>query len=121
MSKTNPAGRVVLFDEVRGLCLILMVFYHGMLDLVTSGVDLTWFFSSVMQRFLQPAVAGTFIFISGAVSRYSRSNLRRGLAALACAFAVTVVTFFVMPARSVWHPASAGRVYAAVYSAAAAA
>ena len=75
MSKTNPAGRVVLFDEVRGLCLILMVFYHGMLDLVTSGVDLTWFFSSVMQRFLQPAVAGTFIFISGAVSRYSRSNL----------------------------------------------
>ena len=29
MSKTNPAGRVVLFDEVRGLCLILMVFYHG--------------------------------------------------------------------------------------------
>ena len=86
MSKTNPAGRVVLFDEVRGLCLILMVFYHGMLDLVTSGVDLTWFFSSVMQRFLQPAVAGTFIFISGAVSR-----------------------------------ASAGRVYAAVYSAAAAA
>lgn len=98
MSKTNPAGRVVLFDEVRGLCLILMVFYHGMLDLVTSGVDLTWFFSSVMQRFLQPAVAGTFIFISGAVSRYSRSNLRRGLAALACAFAVTAVTFFVMPA-----------------------
>ena len=118
MSKTNPAGRVVLFDEVRGLCLILMVFYHGMLDLVTSGVDLTWFFSSVMQRFLQPAVAGTFIFISGAVSRYSRSNLRRGLAALACAFAVTVVT---RHARSVWHPASAGRVYAAVYSAAAAA
>ena len=80
MSKTNPAGRVVLFDEVRGLCLILMVFYHGMLDLVTSGVDLTWFFSSVMQRFLQPAVAGTFIFISGAVSRYSRSNLRRAAA-----------------------------------------
>lgn len=56
------------------------------------------FFILVMQRFLQPAVAGTFIFISGAVSRYSRSNLRRGLAALACAFAVTVVTFFIMPA-----------------------
>ena len=98
MPKTNPAGRVILFDEVRGLCLILMVFYHAMLDLLTSGIDLTWFFSPVMQRFLQPAFAGTFIFISGAVSRFSRSNLRRGLAALACALAVTAVTFFVMPA-----------------------
>lgn len=86
-------GRVLLFDELRGLSILLVVIYHGAFDLIAVyGVRIPIFDAPLLQKFLQPLFAGLFVFISGAVSRYSRSNLRRGLACFACGLLITLVT-----------------------------
>lgn len=89
--------RVALLDELRGLFILLMVFYHGCYNLVEIfRLDMPFFYSLPM-RFLQLLIAGDFIFISGCVSRYSRSNLKRGLQTFGCGMVLTVATFFVIP------------------------
>lgn len=94
-------GRVALLDELRGFFIILMVLYHAAYDLVVIfGVDFPFFFSPFV-RFLQLLIAGDFIFISGAVSRYSRSNLKRGAIAFGLGMALTAVTYFVIPSQLV--------------------
>ena len=99
--------RVGFLDEIRGLCIILMVIYHGIFSVVyVFGWDiilpdgtgfLSFAFNSTAFRFAQPFVAGMFIFISGIACRYSRSNLKRGLIALAIALAVSAVTVYILP------------------------
>ena len=96
--RNQSPGRVPLLDELRGLSILLMVLYHGAFDLIAfCGVSIPLYDAPFLQRFLQPLFAGLFILISGAVCRYSRSNLRRGLALLACALAVTLITLAVSP------------------------
>lgn len=78
-----------------------MVFYHGCYNLAEIfRLDFPFFYSWPMQ-FLQLLIAGDFIFISGAVSRYSRSNLKRGLQIFGCGMALTVVTAVVIPGQIV--------------------
>lgn len=97
----NPPKRVALLDELRGLFILLMVFYHGCYNLAEIfRLDFPFFYSWPM-RFLQLLIAGDFIFISGAVSRYSRSNLKRGLQIFGCGMVLTVVTAFVLPSQIV--------------------
>ena len=75
----SQSKRVALLDELRGLFILLMVFYHGCYNLAE--------------------IAGDFIFISGCVSRYSRSNLKRGLQIFSCGMVLTIVTAFVIPSQ----------------------
>ena len=90
--------RIILIDELRGLCILLMVVYHAFFNLVfIFGVNIPAFHAPFLQRFLQPLVAGTFVMISGIVSRYSRSSLKRGILVFLCGMAVTAVTAFFMP------------------------
>lgn len=99
---SSPSNRVALLDELRGLFILLMVFYHGCYDLAmlfpSGGFPL--FFSKPMQ-FLQLLIAGDFIMISGAACRYSRNNRRRGIQVLACGMLLTAVTAVVMPSQLV--------------------
>lgn len=89
----GKSGRVLLFDELRGLSILLVVIYHGAFDLIAVyGVSIPIFEAPLLQKFLQPFFAGLFVFISGAVSRYSRSNLRRGLVCFGCGLLITLVT-----------------------------
>lgn len=93
----NPPKRVALLDELRGLFILLMVFYHGCYNLAEIfRLDMPFFYSFPM-RFLQLLIAGDFIFISGCVSRYSRSNFKRGLQIFGCGMVLTVVTAVVLP------------------------
>lgn len=87
--------RIHTLDELRGLAVFCMVFYHafytaGVFFNVRWGIDLLNFFSPA-----EPFFAGLFILISGISSQLSHSNLERGCKLLFIAFAVTVVTFFV--------------------------
>ena len=67
--------RIVFIDELRGLCILLMVAYHGAYSLVyIFDVNIPIFHAPLLQNFAQPFVAGIFVVISGAVSRYSKSN-----------------------------------------------
>ena len=104
--------RVGFLDEVRGLCIILMVLYHGAFNAIfLFGWDITlpegtrlitWFLHTPAMRFAQPFVAGIFIFISGIACRYSRSNLRRGILALSLGFVITAFTLFFMPNMAIY-------------------
>lgn len=89
--------RIHLIDEIRGLAIILMVFYHGFYLL---GYEFGFELMEKAQRFfepLQPPFACLFILISGMSSCFSRSNLKRGLKLLAIALGFTGVTVFLLP------------------------
>jgi len=90
--------RINLIDELRGFCIILMVAYHAGYNLVyIFGVDIPFFHAPVLRDVLQPLVAGTFVIISGVVSRYSKSNIKRGILVFLCGLAITVATAYFMP------------------------
>lgn len=69
-----------------------MVCYHAAYDLAMFGKLDMAVFDSLPLRTLRYAVAVSFLLISGAVSRWSRSPARRGFTVFCAGFAVTVVT-----------------------------
>ena len=93
----QQSRRIILIDELRGLCIILMIVYHAAYHIDRSLVAIPIFHARLLQVFLQPFVAGIFITISGTVSRYSKSSLKRGILVFLCGLLVTAVTFFVTP------------------------
>jgi len=87
--------RIQLIDAARGLCVILMVCHHFLYDLVEYLDAPSWFFYNPVFNFLHYVFAGLFILLSGISSRFSRSNIRRGIKVLAAAVAVTIATALV--------------------------
>ncbi|MCL2546087.1 MAG: DUF1624 domain-containing protein [Oscillospiraceae bacterium] len=87
--------RIHLIDALRGFAIILMVAFHFGINLVDWGfAEPTLVFNPTL-RILQPIFAGVFILLSGMSSRFSRSNLRRGVIVLLCAYAVSIATFWI--------------------------
>lgn len=92
-------GRVSLLDEIRGFAIICMVVYHAFYNLVFMfGFDIP-VFTSVGMNTVRDIFAGMFIFISGSVCHYSKSNLKRGALCFACGMLLTAVTWLVIPAQ----------------------
>ena len=86
--------RVQSVDALRGLCVILMVGHHFLYDLVVFLGAPMWLFANPLFTVLQPVFAGCFIMLAGVSSRFSRSNIKRGLRVLAAAVAISVVMHF---------------------------
>lgn len=86
--------RIQLIDAVRGLCVVLMVIHHLLYDLVIFLGAPLWIFKNPVLDVLHYFFAGMFIFLSGISSRFSRSNVKRGLKVIAAALVITVVTLF---------------------------
>jgi len=95
----NIRSRIWEIDFLRGLSIILMVFYHlgydlndfcGIKKLAGISIDVSGTGIAVAQFFF----AGLFILLSGISSTLSRSNVRRALKLLVVALAVTAVTYF---------------------------
>lgn len=101
MESTNR--RVLLLDQIRGLSILLMVIYHGAYDLIyIFGIEID-VFSTPVVMWLQGFFASMFLLISGIVSIYSRSNLKRGIQCFGIAMAMTVVTWMFIPSeRILW-------------------
>jgi len=89
--------RIGLMDDLRGLSVFCMIFYHAFF-LLSAVFEYDWgewlfaFFSP-----LQPVFAGIFIVLSGVSSNLSRSNAKRGLRLLGIALAFTAVTCLLLP------------------------
>ena len=98
----RKSSRVFLLDELRGLAVLLMIFYHGAYDAVYifRFIGSDWFTSPPM-AFLQRYIAVSFILISGIMGRYSRSNFRRGVKTFLCGMLVTAVTMIAMPSERI--------------------
>jgi uncharacterized membrane protein len=90
---TENKGRIMSIDALRGLCVILMVGHHLLFDLVAFLDAPPVLFFNPLFDVLEPLFAGCFIMLAGVSSRFSRSNLKRGLRVLAAAIAITAVTW----------------------------
>ncbi|NCC86478.1 MAG: DUF1624 domain-containing protein [Clostridia bacterium] len=93
----NSRKRIALLDEIRGLAIFCMVFYHAFV-LCYELTGAPWAFDTFkfFEPF-QPFFAAGFIFISGICSRLSRSNMARGLKLLAVALALTFISAVLLP------------------------
>ena len=94
---SKAKNRIHLLDEIRGIAVFCMIFYHAFYILgasfgIIGAKELFDFFKPV-----QPVFAGIFIFICGISCTLSESNLKRGLILLGVALGMTAVTAFVMP------------------------
>ncbi len=90
--------RLNFLDEIRGLAVFCMIFYHAF---YICG----YFFGQEWASFLfdfflpvQPWFAGIFIFVCGVSCSLSKSNLKRGLVLLGAAVGFTLVTALILPA-----------------------
>lgn len=87
--------RIDIIDALRGLAIILMVFHHAFFDLVEFLGAPDWLFFNPVFDFLHYIFAGLFIFLSGVSSRFSRSNLKRGLKVIIIALVITLMTYLI--------------------------
>ncbi|MDR2531082.1 MAG: DUF1624 domain-containing protein [Oscillospiraceae bacterium] len=90
---TELSDRIRLIDALRGLSILLMVVHHALYDAAAFLGAPWWLFSNVVFDYLHLVFAGTFIMLAGVSSRFSRSNVKRGLKTLVCAAVVTAVSW----------------------------
>ncbi len=94
--------RAGLMDEIRGFCILCMVFYHVAFDLnYNYGIKIPIMFESWFTLVVH-LFAGMFIFISGMSCRYSRNNAKRGIQCFFLGMCVTFVFAFFAPAAPVY-------------------
>ncbi len=89
--------RIHFLDELRGLAVLCMIFYHAfyILGSFFAAEWATAFFEFFMP--VQPFFAGIFIFLCGISCSLSKSNHKRGTILLAIALGMTFVTAVIMP------------------------
>ena len=96
ITKPTVKNRIHLMDELRGVAVFCMVFYHGFYTLslfgVKAGTVLLYFFMPA-----EPYFAGLFMLISGISSNLSHSNLIRGLKLLGFSLLITLITYVFIP------------------------
>lgn len=89
--------RYSLLDNIRGICLINMILYHAIWDIVyIYGVKMPWY-ESAGAHIWQQCICWTFILLSGFCWPFSRNNLKRGLLVFACSAIISLVTLIFMP------------------------
>ncbi len=94
--------RIRVLDELRGLCVLLMVVFHGFYTLGylfdwAACRDLFWFFMPA-----EPVFAGLFIAICGFSCYLSHNNWKRGTILLFVSLAMSAFLWFVMPDNMIW-------------------
>lgn len=95
MQERKKKNRIELMDAARGAAVVLMVFHHLFFDLVEFLGAPSWLFSNPVFDLLHYIFAGLFIFLAGVSSRFSHSNISRGLKTAAAAVAVTIATYII--------------------------
>lgn len=89
--------RIHIIDEIRGFCVMCMVFHHCMFTLgfmynQPIAKEMFLFFSKISAGF-----AFAFIMMCGISCTFSSSNLKRGLKIAAAAIVITIATYIVIP------------------------
>ncbi len=98
IKNSSPENRIHFLDELRGLAVFCMVFYHSFFILysmfgISQAKALFDFFEPI-----QPFFAAIFISLCGISCSLSRNNLKRGLRLLTVAAGFTLVSALILPA-----------------------
>ncbi|MDR2525928.1 MAG: DUF1624 domain-containing protein [Oscillospiraceae bacterium] len=89
--------RVAFIDELRGLCVVLMLVYHCFYMLATF-FEKSWAVDTVETlAFIKPAVQAVFVILSGISIRLSRDVFRRSLQMMVSALLLSLVTLLLLP------------------------
>jgi len=86
--------RIEMIDALRGFSVVLMVIHHLLYNLVYFFDAPEWLFTNPVFDVLHYIFAGLFILLAGVSSRFSRSNIRRGLIVIAIAAGISAVTYY---------------------------
>ena len=101
MSGEGKRPHYGLLDTVRGVCILSMVAYHGMYDLVDIfGLPSAWY-TGLPGYIWQQRLCWTFILLSGMCWQLSRRHVKRGLLLVGCGAAITLITWLVMPSQRI--------------------
>ena len=101
MSGEGKRPHYGLLDTVRGVCILSMVAYHGMYDLVDIfGLPSAWY-TGLPGYIWQQSICWTFILLSGLCWQLSRRHVKRGLLLGGCGAAITLITWLVMPSQRI--------------------
>ena len=101
MSGEGKRPHYGLLDTVRGVCILSMVAYHGMYDLVDIfGLPSAWY-TGLPGYIWQQSICWTFILLSGMCWQLSRRHVKRGLLLVGCGAVITAVTWLVMPSQRI--------------------
>ncbi len=93
--------RIGILDEVRGIAYVAMILYHLYYDLAFVYAHDLPDMVDVVMKFIQPFIAGTFIFIAGISSNYSKNNFKRGAIYFFLAMLLTFVTAVALPGETI--------------------
>ncbi len=94
--------RIVFIDNLRGLALVYMVFFHFLYDM-TYLVPTDWGRRALaVNEDIVVFDTAAFILLAGVSSAFSRSNLRRGGRLLAIGILFTFVTAFAFPGQAIY-------------------
>ena len=101
MSPKGKRPHYGLLDTVRGLCILSMVAYHGMYDLVDIfGLPSAWY-TGLPGYIWQQSICWTFILLSGMCWQLSRHHVKRGLLLVGCGAAISLITWLAMPSQRI--------------------
>lgn len=103
MTIPSPRPRIHFLDELRGLCVLLMVAHHAM---YTAGFLFgnAWFAAAFhfFEPVASPFFAIIFFVLCGISCHLSHNNLLRGLKLLAVAVGMSAVLYFFMYDSMIW-------------------
>ncbi|NMA02069.1 MAG: DUF1624 domain-containing protein [Clostridia bacterium] len=93
---TGAKNRINELDFLRGLAIILMIYFHLIYDL-REFYDYPFVYSEGINYYVGKCSALLFITLTGISCSFSRSNIKRGLRILLYAFLITFVTYWLFP------------------------
>ena len=93
--------RYHLLDFLRGICILLVVWYHTLYNLSEIFGGNYAFFRSHGMNVFRDSFVGVLIVLAGISCSLTRSNLRRGIKTLLWGLVITAVTAIVMPSQTI--------------------
>ena len=91
----NTKKRYTALDTLRGICLLSMILYHAMWDIVYMfGVRAPWY-ASYAGFLWQQSICWGFILLSGFCFDLGKKKLKRALTVLLCSLVISAVTAFI--------------------------